>query len=80
VAGVVVGRLTRNVLASSKSTESDAGQQHDGMSANGQPGLSAHQVTPAAPPHTAAATPAVGEPRQQQVAPAGQYGTKPVLP
>ena len=80
VAGVLVGRLTRNVLTSSKSTESDAGQQHDGMRANGQPGLSAHQVTPAAAPHTAAVTPAVAEPRQQQVAPAGQYGTNPVRP
>jgi hypothetical protein len=79
VAGAMVGRLTRNV-ASPKSTESDADQQHDGISANGQPGLSAHQVTPTAPPHTAAVTPAVGEPRQEQVAPAGQYGTNPVLP
>ena len=70
MAGAVVGRLTRNVLASSKSTESDAGQ----------PGLSAHQVTPTAPPRTVAVTPAVGEPRQQQVVPAGQYGTNPVVP
>jgi hypothetical protein len=80
MAGVVVGRLTRNVLASSKSTDSDAGQQHDVTSANGQPGLSAHPVTPTAPPHTAAVTPTVREPRQQQVAPAGQHGTNPVLP
>jgi hypothetical protein len=70
VAGAVVGRLTRNVLAS------DSGQQHDGSSADGQPGRSAHQLTPTAPPHTTAVTPA------DQVAPvpAGQYGTNPVLP
>ena len=82
MAGAVVGRLTRNVLASSKSTDSDAGQQHDGISANGQPGLSAHPVTPTAPSHTAAVTSAVGESRHEQVAPvpAGQYGTNPVLP
>lgn len=82
VAGVVVGRLTRNVLASPKSAESDAGQQHDGINANanGQLGLAAHPVMATAPPHTAAVTPAVGEPRQQQVAPAGRYGTNPVLP
>jgi len=79
VAGVLVGRLTRNVLTSSKSTESDPGQQHDGSSGNGQPGRSAHQVTPAEPAH-AAVTPVVGAPRQQPVAPAGQYGTNPVLP
>lgn len=66
VAGVVVGRLTRNVVASSTSAEPDTGQ---------------HQVTPTASPHTAAAVPPVGdEPRRQQVVPAGQYGTNPVLP
>lgn len=80
VAGVVVGRLTRNVLASSKSTESDAGQRRDGIGANGQSDLSAHQVTPTASPHAAAVPPTGGESRQQQVVPAGQYETNPVLP
>jgi hypothetical protein len=77
VAGAVVGRLTRNVLSPSKSTESDPSQQHDGTSANGQSGQAAHQVPPPAP-----TTPAVAEPRPQQMAPmpAAQYGTNPVLP